>query len=605
MSGEVRDRFADWLGWASGRFQNSLFTKLMAGFLAALVLVIAGSAYLDTRLTRSALQQQARDTLQGELEVLRTTLSERQSALVTGLRNASQVVAFYDLLSQEHRASLINELSPLQRSMQLDVLGVLLGDGRLHVSLGAGLRELPAEAMDDLLEGPAHHLLPTVDGRYVQVGAVPVGDVEQPAVLFGGYLFDDAAAFEFRLLGGNDVLLVADGRLVGSTLADRPDTPPGFDRRADGPAVIVIDGAETFVDYVPIFASAGTWEAEGAVGVAILEPLARLDGVLVRNRLIGVGLLGLVVVLLALYVARQFAQPLLRLTDTARRIADGDGSATFEADSKDEIGYLAETLEQMRRAGLDYLRLVRDQSRELRHASERIVGAQDEERRRIANDLHDGLQRQLVLLRARLGLYRQLRGEDPDGASALLAELEQDVEAALSGLRETSQRIFPAILQDRGLDGGLNSLAGRAPISVDLTTHPDPLPRLEEKVEVNAYLLASEALTNIVKHAEAQQVRIVAWLYPDALVLDVVDDGCGFDPATVDGDGGLRHLRDRVGAVGGRLDVDSRPGRGTTVRAVFPLATDLERPGSPPVSPAIFGGSRERPRPVGSDPRSP
>lgn len=571
----------------------------MIGFVCALVAVVATTVLLDTRLARGALQQQARDTLKGELEVLRATVTQRQSALITGLRNASQTLAFRDVLDGGGRVNLVNELSPVQRNLGLDTIGVVQPDGRISVILGVRLADLAPGAVEELANASGHHLLPTVDGRYVDVGVVTIGDGARQRLLVGGHLFDDAAAFRLRSLSGSDVLLVADGELAGTTLSERPPAPPAFDGARTEPSVIDIGGAQTFVDYVPLVASGASFGSEGAIGVALPEPLAELDRTLGRSRLLGLALVLLVVALLVVYVERLLARPLLRLSATAQRVAAGDPDASFEATTDDEIGVLARTLENMRRATVEQVDVIRQQAQDLRTASERIVGAQDEERRRLANDLHDGLQRQLVLLRTRFGLYRQFQETDPDVAEGMLEELERETEAAIASLRDTAQRIFPSILQDRGLDGGLHSLAGRASVSVEVETDPDPLPRVDERVELNAYLLTSEALTNAMKHADPDEVRIRAGLHDGALVLEIADDGCGFDPADVDGDGGLRHLQDRVTAVGGHLDVSSSPGAGTLIRAVLPLGGGPAR-----ISPGTAGGRTAPQRPVGSGPKS-
>lgn len=572
--------------------RRSLLATLMLGFVAALIVVLV-TVLLDARLTRGALRQQAKETLEGELTVLSATFTERHSTLITGLRNASQTLAFRDLIADGTRVNVVNELSPVYRNLSLDTIGVVHPDGRVTTVLGVSLLDLPRDAVDDLASGSGHHLVATVDGRYMEIGAVPVGQLTRRSVLIGGYLFDDGTAFRLRLLRGSDIMLVADGGLTGTTQAERPQAPPAFGDRHH-PTMINMGGTDTFVDYATVIAATGTWGAEGVVGVALPEPLAQLDRTLLRNRLVAIGVILLVVVLLGVYVERLFARPLLRLASTARRIAEGDTDTSFEARTDDEIGSLAAMLEQMRRSTIAQLEVIRQQARKLRTASERIVDAQDEERRRLANDLHDGLQRQLVLLRTRLGLYRQLREDDPEKAERTLVELEHDAEAAISELRETSRRIFPAILQDQGLTGGLNSLVGRAPVGVELSTDPEPLPRIDPRVEINAYLLASEALTNVVKHADADAVLIHARLRADGLVLDVVDNGAGFEPAAARDDGGLRHLQDRVAAVGGRLDVTSAPGDGTTIQAWFPLRP---RDDVDIVSPTTAGGrTARRPR---------
>jgi signal transduction histidine kinase len=137
---------------------------------------------------------------------------------------------------------------------------------------------------------------------------------------------------------------------------------------------------------------------------------------------------------------------------------------------------------------------------------------------------------------------------------------------ALAELRELARGIHPAVLADRGLEPALSALAGRAPLPVTVTGAPTD--RLPAPVEAAAYFVVAEALTNVVKHSRAQSAEVKAWVEDSVLHLDVRDDGVG--GARPDGTG-LLGLNDRVAALGGRLQVESPPGRGTWVAATLPL----------------------------------
>ena len=198
----------------------------------------------------------------------------------------------------------------------------------------------------------------------------------------------------------------------------------------------------------------------------------------------------------------------------------------------------------------------------LRASRARIVEAADEERRRLGRDLHDGAQQRLVSIL--LGL--QLAHQRPHGAQPLVEAAIAEARAAVEELRELASGIHPAALQ-RGLDAGLESLATRAAIPVELEAE---LPeRLPVAVETAAYFTVSEALTNVAKYAGATHARVDARREDGSLVVEVRDDGVGgADPSS---GSGLRGLEDRVGAVGGTLEVESPHGGGTVVRARIPV----------------------------------
>jgi signal transduction histidine kinase len=205
---------------------------------------------------------------------------------------------------------------------------------------------------------------------------------------------------------------------------------------------------------------------------------------------------------------------------------------------------------------------------ELRASRARIVEAAQAERRRIERDLHDGTQQRLVSIAMTLGLADSRLDRDPSAAKSLLDEARASLSDALRELRELSQGIHPGILTERGLRAALEELAygARLPLELDVG-----LPvRLPDRVEAAAYYVVSEALTNIAKHAEASAVRVRVKRTDGRAVVEVADDGIG------GADGaqgtGLRGLADRVDALGGRLRVESPPGRGTVVHAEIPCA---------------------------------
>ena len=203
---------------------------------------------------------------------------------------------------------------------------------------------------------------------------------------------------------------------------------------------------------------------------------------------------------------------------------------------------------------------------ELAASRARLVEAADAERRRIERNLHDGAQQRLVALSLELRLAeRKLASGDPM-ASDLLKQASDDLSGALEELRELARGIHPAILSDKGLVPALEMLAGRATVPVELCAALDA--RLPAPVEAAAYYLVAEALTNAAKHACASSVNVSVTRGNGRAVVEVADDGVG--GADLRGGSGLRGLRDRMEALGGELDVESREGAGTTLRARLP-----------------------------------
>jgi signal transduction histidine kinase len=204
---------------------------------------------------------------------------------------------------------------------------------------------------------------------------------------------------------------------------------------------------------------------------------------------------------------------------------------------------------------------------ELRASRIRIIEATLMERRRLERDLHDGAQQRLVSVALGLRLVQERLRDDRWGAGELLETAGAELDAALAELRELARGIHPAVLSDRGLDAALEALASRAPLPVDLDAQVGE--RLPEPVELAAYFVIAEALTNVAKYAKASRATVRIARHDGRLVVEVSDDGVGgADPC---GGTGLRGLADRVAALDGRLELRSAGGGGTVVRAEIPV----------------------------------
>jgi len=206
-------------------------------------------------------------------------------------------------------------------------------------------------------------------------------------------------------------------------------------------------------------------------------------------------------------------------------------------------------------------------ARELLAASRaRIVEAGDVERRRLERNLHDGAQQRLVALALDLTLIGVTLEKDPPAARKTLTAAQDQLAQGLDELRELARGIHPAVLTERGLGPALQALVKRAPVRVEIIELPEE--RLAGPVEAAAYYVAAEAITNVAKYARASHVNVSVGHLSGRATLVVSDDGVGGADAA--NGTGLRGLADRVEALGGHLDVDSPPGRGTRIRAEIP-----------------------------------
>jgi signal transduction histidine kinase len=269
-------------------------------------------------------------------------------------------------------------------------------------------------------------------------------------------------------------------------------------------------------------------------------------------------------------VVRHQGEVLGALTVTKRR---GEQITPIEVKLMDDLAHQAGLV--LKNVGLTadlQARLV-----DLRASRQRLVAAQDDERRRLERNLHDGAQQHLVALKVKLGLAEMLASRDPERARATVAELKHDADEALETLRDLARGIYPPLLADRGLATALTAQARKATLPV--TIEADGVGRYSQDTEAALYFCILEALQNIQKYAQASSAVVRLREDGDQLSVEVVDDGRGFDVATTSRGNGLTNMEDRLDALGGTLQIASSPGKGTTLRAAIPVTAAVPSAG--------------------------
>lgn len=238
------------------------------------------------------------------------------------------------------------------------------------------------------------------------------------------------------------------------------------------------------------------------------------------------------------------------LTELARQV--GLALHNVELDSA-----LQESLDEVKR-----------QAEELRASRARIVATADAERRKIERNLHDGAQQHLVALAVNLRLARDLLEEDPGTAGEMLDMLADNIKETIQELRDLAHGIYPPLLMDSGLVEALRAAAGRSPL--DVAFEPGEVGRYPTEVEAAVYFCCLEALQNAGKHASEAHVALTVGEEAGRLRFRVTDDGPGFDLAAMGLGHGFTNMSDRLGAIGGEVSWDSRPGDGVTVSGWVP-----------------------------------
>ena len=270
----------------------------------------------------------------------------------------------------------------------------------------------------------------------------------------------------------------------------------------------------------------------------------------------------LFVILLAWGAAQSVRRPIVRLTADAQRLANGDLKRPIAPAGIDEIGQLAAALEQMRKA------LAQDEL--LGRLLRKVIAAQEEERKRLARELHDETLQQLTALGMQLDLMPAPRR--PAEARRLVDRMIDDLHRVIYDLR-------PSILDDLGLLPAIHWYAERLAargVAVQFE-FPEAPPDLTPEARITVYRVVQEALSNIERHAKAETVLVACNVSANELTIEIEDDGTGFDPEEVrqpreNGQGlGLLGMRERLSLLGGTCSVESQPGQGTRVLIRLPL----------------------------------
>lgn len=224
-------------------------------------------------------------------------------------------------------------------------------------------------------------------------------------------------------------------------------------------------------------------------------------------------------------------------------------------------------LDSALQASLDELQR---RNEELIASRARIVAAADESRRAIERDLHDGAQQHLVALAINISLAESLLDSDAEAARTVLGQLRDDVRTTLAELRDLAHGIYPPLLRDRGLTEALRTAAARAALPTDVIAD---VGRYDQDVEAAIYFCCLEAMQNAAKHAGPNaRMTLTLGSSNDSLWFEATDDGVGFQADTRSDSHGFVNMRDRLGAFGGRLEIQAAPGAGTTLRGLLPVA---------------------------------
>jgi signal transduction histidine kinase len=209
-----------------------------------------------------------------------------------------------------------------------------------------------------------------------------------------------------------------------------------------------------------------------------------------------------------------------------------------------------------------------DNIEQLRASRQRLVHAQDEERRKLERNLHDGAQQQLVALSVKLRLAETLAERDPEKTKSMLADLQTETGQAIEDLRDLARGIYPPLLADKGLVAALEAQARKG--SIATSVRAENVARYPQQVEAAVYFCALEALNNVAKYSGASRAEVRLARSNGDLTFEVSDDGAGFDTDRTSYGTGLRGMADRVEAIGGTLEIRSTPGGGTSVAGRIP-----------------------------------
>jgi signal transduction histidine kinase/type II secretory pathway pseudopilin PulG len=401
------------------------------------------------------------------------------------------------------------------------------------------------------------------------VGAVSLPELVRraaPAITSGG------TAGRTYLVGPGPSLLVALGDVQPADIADHPGVAAVL-RGERGSSFVQASDGEHVVAFAPI-TSAGwglvieeAWEnvTSSVLNLSLIAPFSLVPILLIA--LIGLW-----------FGARRVIEPLRSLDEAASELPSGDTSLIEEP-----VGGIAE-IEQLRASLVRMARRVQEAQSALRGYIAVITNAQEEERRRVARELHDESIQHWIALDHRLQLVtKQLRERGAPEVDQL-SELRHEVEEGIRELRRLSRGLRPIYLEDLGLVPAIEMFARDAEenLGIDVNCeHSGSAVRLKPEAELAIYRLVQESLTNIGRHAQAGGVKIRLVFSEDRLVARVVDDGIGFrvperiEDLAANGHFGLMGMKERAEGLGADLKIHSEPGIGTTVQLTVPLKANL------------------------------
>lgn len=522
----------------------------------------AGTGVIQDRMTRAALQEEAGKLTLTRLQVVAAAYEDRERVLDLNLRELGERLIVHGYLDPHRSNDLEQLLGQTGSTLGIGLLGVFDSDGRFVAGQG---RFLEGSELVTTQVGPGlpARLVETPDGSYRRVLTFGLG-LGRGAVM-GGLDYSDGVAHELaRMTDQGEVFLLAGDRVVGSSIDLAPGELPGRDTSTgilpDEPQVVEVNGRAMLVAYKQLGGTGGS--APASLGVLMPDPVENLTERLTLVRLFASLVLVVVALLMGSLLFWTLVRPLVGLSKTAGRIAAGDLDATFVAPREDEIGRLALALQRMTAE-------LQGKTRRLQETTKRLLVAQQEERQRVARDLHDGMQQQLVVLAVKL---KQLAssGEAPNPLK--LEHLAAEAEEAAFDLQDVGRGIFPTVLADQGVPAALRTSASRLPLPVRLEVDPElEEARLVSEIEGTLYFVAMEAMANAQKHAPESAMTIRLVHGGDEVIMEISDDGPGFDPEEQRLGSGLQNMVDRVIAVGGTASITSRPGDGVKVAARIPL----------------------------------
>ena len=352
-----------------------------------------------------------------------------------------------------------------------------------------------------------------------------------------------------------------------------------------GSDVIEVDSEEgVILDVLVPFEGNAGWVRIGMSEANLNQTINALSIKLMVTTL-GITILGLFG---AFIMSHLLTRPIKRLVDASIAVAEGDLSQRVSIGGKDEIGQLggsfngmAESLERYTQEREALLSELMDKEQIRQQLLNKVISAQEEERKRIARELHDEAGQSLTSLIIGLKLLSQQ--DELEQARGMAEDLRKVAYLTLEDVHRLAVELRPTVLDDMGLVAALERYVTeyrrqQDSVVVDLEVHNQVMERLPSEVETNLYRIVQEALTNVAKYAKARNVSIVLEIRPKSVNLIIEDDGVGFDVEQVISESnqgrqnlGLAGMQERSALLGGTFEIESEPGRGTTLYVRLPL----------------------------------